>query len=156
MEPEQPAPEPKYTPEEEARARAIIEKAFEDGIDAFYAKVQKDDVIGPVFMRVVHDWTGHKRTMVDFWSRAILGTERYNGLPLPPHVALKLDQSHFDRWLKLWKEACEETMPEPLAAHVGVISANMSRHWAHALKSVEEQIAALEKNKAAAEEKSDR
>lgn len=152
MESQTPAGEPKYTAEEEAQARAIIEKGFEDGIDAFYAKVQQDDVIGPVFLRVVHDWPSHKRTMVDFWSRVVLGTERYTGLPLPPHVQLKLDQTHFDRWLKLWKEACEETMPEPLAAHVLKISTNMSNHWVHALKSVAEQIAAMEKNKGTSEQ----
>lgn len=132
--------------ETEARARAIIEKAFEDGIDRFYAKVRLDDLIGPVFLGAVHDWTAHKQVMVDFWSRAVLGTQRYGGMPLPPHVKLRLDPSHFDRWLKLWKEACDETMPEPLAQHVYAISMNMSRHWSVALTAIEEQAARLEAN----------
>jgi hemoglobin len=137
-------PEAGVDPETEARARAIIEKGFEDAIEAFYAAVREDDVIGPVFLSVVHDWDGHKRTMVDFWSRAVLGTQRYNGMPLPPHVKLKLGEAHFDRWLKLWGEACRATMPEPLADHVGALSANMSRHWTSALHSIEAQVARLE------------
>lgn len=130
--------------ETEARARAIIEKGFEDAIEAFYASVRDDDLIGPVFTAVVHDWDGHKRTMVDFWSRATLGTQRYNGMPLPPHVRLKLGATHFERWLKLWDEACRATMPEPLADHVGALSANMSRHWSSALASIEEQASRIE------------
>lgn len=130
--------------ETEARARAIIEQAFQDGIDRFYAKVRQDDLIGPVFLGAVHDWAGHKQTMVDFWSRAVLGTQRYGGMPLPPHVKLRLTPSHFDRWLKLWKEACDETMPEPLAEHVHGISVNMSRHWSGALTAIEEQAAKLD------------
>jgi hemoglobin len=131
-------------PETEARARAIIEKGFEDAITLFYDKVRDDDVIGPVFSAVVHDWDAHQRTMVDFWSRAVLGTERYKGMPLPPHVRLRLNESHFERWLKLWKEACEASMSEPLADHVGRISANMSRHWSQALAAVERQAQQLE------------
>lgn len=137
-------PETETDAETEARASAIIEKGFEDAIDAFYAAVRQDDLIGPVFLRVVHDWDSHKRTMVDFWSRAVLGTQRYNGMPLPPHVKLRLDPSHFERWLKLWDKACRATMPEPLADHMGALSANMSRHWTSALSSIEEQAARLE------------
>ena len=133
--------------ETEARARAIIEKAFQDAIDSFYARVREDDLIGPVFIARVHDWISHKQTIVDFWSRAVLGTQRYNGMPLPPHVKLRLNQAHFDRWLKLWKEACVETMPEPLADHVGALSGNMANHWSSALAGIEEQAIRLEQEK---------
>lgn len=131
-------------PELEARARAIIEKGFEDGIERFYEKVRGDDLIGPVFARVVHDWAAHKQTMVDFWSRAVLGTQRYGGMPLPPHVRLGLTAAHFERWLALWKEACRETMPEPLADHVSAIATNMSNHWSKALEAIEAQATKLE------------
>ena len=134
------------TPEEEAQARAIIEKGFEDAIDHFYAAVRQDDVIGPVFTAAVHDWDGHKQTMVDFWSRVVLGTERYNGMPLPPHVKLDLKDEHFERWLQLWNAACHDTMPEPLAEHVMARSRNMASHWSAALKAVAEQHAKLSRN----------
>ncbi|MBM3608681.1 MAG: group III truncated hemoglobin [Alphaproteobacteria bacterium] len=129
------------TPEEEAQARAIIEKGFEDAIDHFYAAVREDDLIGPVFHAAVHDWDGHKRTMVDFWSRVVLGTERYNGMPLPPHVKLDLNDDHFTRWLDVWSKACNANMPEPLAEHVIARSRNMASHWSAALKSVAQQHA---------------
>lgn len=139
-------PERAPTPQEEAQARAIIEKGFEDAIDHFYAAVRQDDVIGPVFIATVHDWDDHKRTMVNFWSRVVLGTERYNGMPLPPHVKLDLNEDHFERWLKLWNAACYDTMPEPLAEHVMARSRNMASHWTSALKAVAQQHAKLSGN----------
>lgn len=131
---------------EEQRARAIIEQALADAIDHFYAAVREDDVIGPVFAAAVHDWAAHKQTMVDFWSRMVLGTERYAGMPLPPHIALDLNDAHFIRWLELWGAACNACMPEPLAEHVIQRSRNMASHWSQALASVARQHADLMKD----------
>lgn len=121
------------TPEEEAAARATIEAALEAGMRRFYDKVHADALIGPVFARVVHDWDAHIRTMTDFWAQAVLGAKRYAGQPFAPHLPLRIGQAHFDRWLALWKEAAEETMPPPLAAHVVAMAQNMSHCWGRAL-----------------------
>lgn len=142
-----PPPLTEIDDETEAKARAIIETAFEDAIDNFYARVRDDDLIGPIFLATIHDWPAHKRTMVDFWSRAVLGTQRYNGMPLPPHVRLRLGPEHFRRWLELWSAACRDTMPEPLADHTGALSASMANHWSTALAAIEEQSAKLEARK---------
>ncbi|MFZ9502519.1 MAG: group III truncated hemoglobin [Beijerinckiaceae bacterium] len=125
---------PQFDDAEEAAARAIIEDALKAALVRFYEKIRADDLIGPMFARVVHDWDAHIRTMQDFWSRAILGTERYNGQPFQPHVGLGVRSEHFDRWLALWKQAAEETMPEPLAEHVVGMASNMSHCWGAALE----------------------
>jgi hemoglobin len=119
---------------EEAKARQIIEDSLEPTLRNFYDKVKADDLIGPVFERAVHDWDGHIKVMVDFWSGALLGTGRYKAQPFPPHVPLKIGQAHFDRWLTLWTEATHETMPEALAGHVSKMAANMSHCWGRALE----------------------
>lgn len=129
------------TVEQEIEARAIIEKALEDGVARFYDIVREDDLIGPIFIEAVHDFPGHMKTMVDFWSRMTLGTERYAGMPLPPHVKLDLKPEHFERWLAIWKQAADETMPAPLADLVTQRAASMSVHWMTALQSVAEQQA---------------
>ncbi|MFN3892503.1 MAG: group III truncated hemoglobin [Beijerinckiaceae bacterium] len=121
---------------EEARARQIIEDSLEPALRRFYDKVKADELIGPVFERAVHDWDAHIRIMVDFWSGALLGTGRYRGQPFAPHVPLRIGQAHFDRWLVLWKEAAEETMPPGLAAHVARMAGNMSHCWGRALESL--------------------
>jgi hemoglobin len=121
---------------EEAEARKTIEDSLEPALRRFYEKVQADDLIGPVFARAVHDWDAHIKVMVDFWSRALLGTERYHGQPFQPHVPLQIGQAHFDRWLVLWREATHETMPAGLADHISKAAANMSHCWGRALESM--------------------
>lgn len=121
---------------EEAAAREQIEQALDAALRRFYEKVQQDDLIGPVFARAVHDWDGHIHVMRDFWSRALLGTTRYNGQPFPPHLTLGIGHSHFERWLKLWEEAANETMPPALASHVVNMAGNMSHCWGRALESM--------------------
>ncbi len=122
--------------DEEVKARQIIENSLEPALRCFYARVKTDDLIGPVFARTVHDWDAHIQIMVDYWSRALLGSERYQGQPFAPHVPLKIGQAHFDRWLVLWSEAAHETMPYGLAEHVSKMAGNMSHCWGRALESM--------------------
>lgn len=79
-------------------------------VDTFYDKVQRDAVLGPVFNPVVHDWAEHKATLVKFWSSVALGTREYRGNPMAVHRPLAIDDSHFGRWLGLWRG----TVPEVL------------------------------------------
>ncbi|GAB2508179.1 group III truncated hemoglobin [Pseudoxanthomonas sangjuensis] len=81
-------------------------------VDAFYDKVRRDAVLGPVFNPVVHDWPAHKARLVQFWTSVALGTREYRGNPMAVHRPLPIDDSHFGRWLGLWRG----TLTEVLAA----------------------------------------
>jgi hemoglobin len=88
-------------------------------VSAFYAKARRDDVIGPVFDRVVapENWPHHIQTITDFWSSMLLGTRRYAGRPMPKHLAIpELSDEHFQRWLTLFRETAEEICPPHIAA----------------------------------------
>jgi hemoglobin len=88
-------------------------------VSAFYAKARTDDVIGPVFARVVPDdhWPQHIATITDFWSAMLLGTRRYMGRPMPKHIAIpELTDAHFQRWLTLFGETATEHCPPAVAA----------------------------------------
>src|SRR5688500_3596000 len=88
-------------------------------VSAFYAKARRDEVIGPVFNRVVaaEDWPEHIRPITDFWSSMLLGTRRYVGRPMPKHVAIpELQGQHFQRWLTRFRAAAEELCPPHIAA----------------------------------------
>ena len=75
-------------------------------VDTFYLSVQLDDHIGPIFNRVVEGrWDVHLEKMYGFWGTVLLGTSSYFGRPFPPHLKLGIEQSHFDRWIKLWRES---------------------------------------------------
>ena len=88
-------------------------------VAAFYAKARQDDVIGPVFNRVVapDHWPQHIATITDFWSSMLLGTRRYMGRPMPKHIAIpELSDAHFQRWLTLFRETAEDLCPPHIAA----------------------------------------
>ena len=88
-------------------------------VSGFYAKARQDDLIGPVFNRVVPDdhWPQHIQTITDFWSAMLLGTRRYMGRPMPKHIAIpELSDAHFQRWLTLFRETAEELCPPEVAA----------------------------------------
>ncbi|MDC9822865.1 group III truncated hemoglobin [Devosia sp. ZB163] len=96
---------------DEAMVRAVVE--------SFYAKARRDDVIGPVFNRVIPDeeWPAHLDKITDFWSSMLLGTGRYRGRPMPAHIAIpELADPHFQRWLSLFRMTVEELCPPAVAA----------------------------------------
>lgn len=96
---------------DEAMIRAVV--------DRFYALAREDAVIGPVFRGAVPDdrWQAHLDTIVDFWSSMLIGTGRYNGRPMPKHLALPdLNDAHFRRWLALFRYTVDEICPPPIAS----------------------------------------
>ncbi|MGN6304685.1 MAG: group III truncated hemoglobin, partial [Mesorhizobium sp.] len=63
------------------------------------------------------EWPHHLAKMCDFWSATLLRTSRYQGRPLPPHLALPgIGEEHFRRWLMLFRASVEQLCPPPVAA----------------------------------------
>lgn len=92
------------------------EAAIAACVRAFYAKARTDALLGPIFAAKVEDWEVHHRVVADFWSRALLGTDRYQGKPFVVHANLPVELEHFDRWLALFEETARATLPDDLAA----------------------------------------
>ena len=96
---------------DEAMVRAVV--------NDFYRKARLDEVIGPVFNRVIpdEDWPAHLDKITAFWSSMLLGTANYDGRPMPKHLAIgDLADRHFARWLGLFKETVDELCPPAVAA----------------------------------------
>ncbi|MBK0401318.1 group III truncated hemoglobin [Limibaculum sp. M0105] len=87
-------------------------------VDRFYAKVRRDQVLGPIFEAHVKDWAPHLERMVAFWSSVALMTGRYHGRPVPAHTPLPVTGAHFERWLVLFRETAREVCSPEGAAHV--------------------------------------
>ncbi|HTN62795.1 MAG TPA: DUF1971 domain-containing protein [Devosia sp.] len=88
-------------------------------VDAFYTKVRTDPLIGPVFDAHIapERWPAHLGKMYDFWSSLLLGSGRYDGRPMPKHMAIsELSDPHFVRWLALYRQTVEELCLPPTAA----------------------------------------
>jgi hemoglobin len=98
---------------------AVTESQIVALVDAFYAKVRRDEVLAPVFERVIapDSWPVHLAKMYDFWSSVMLTTGRYKGNPLGVHMRVAgLESDMFTRWLALFRATAEELFPPALAA----------------------------------------
>ena len=108
----------------EGSAKAADTPANEEAIGLcvrrFYETAQKDPLLAPVFEVSIADWEHHFSKLQDFWSRALLGTERYSGFPFPPHLRLPVEPEHFARWLALFERTAGETLPPELAEKAAV------------------------------------
>ncbi|CAX26798.1 MAG: group III truncated hemoglobin [Methylobacteriaceae bacterium] len=94
----------------------LTEAALAAFLDAFYARVRRDPLIGPVFAAKIPDeaWPRHLATIHDFWSSVLLKTGRYKGNPFGRHLGIEgINPAHFARWLGLFEEtAAEIFVPE--------------------------------------------
>jgi hemoglobin len=108
------------------RAELSAEIAERTGIDdamierlvrAFYARIQKDAELGPIFAARIRDWEPHLQRMFAFWSSVALMSGVYHGQPMQKHVVLPIDGRHFDRWLALFEETARAECPPVAADH---------------------------------------
>jgi hemoglobin len=82
-------------------------------VDAFYARVQADDLLGPIFNEVARvDWDAHLPKMYAFWQSVLFGKAGFRGNPLMVHKALSrltpLTEHEFERWLSLFHATVDE------------------------------------------------
>ena len=86
-------------------------------VPAFYARVRRDPLLGPVFGAAVGDWDAHHAKLTAFWSSVMLTSGRYKGSPMQAHVKHReaIRPEMFARWLALWGETARELLPVAVA-----------------------------------------
>lgn len=96
----------------------VDEIQLETLIPRFYARVRDDALIGPVFDDAIAKWDEHLEKLVAFWSSVMLTSGRYKGNPVAAHMQhiAAITPQMFDRWLALWADVTEESLPPPAAA----------------------------------------
>jgi hemoglobin len=100
-----------------AERTGIDEAMIERLIRAFYARVNDDPLLGPIFAARIADWEPHLQRMFAFWSSVALMTGRYHGQPMRVHLPLPVDAEHFDRWLALFEDTARDICPPVAAEH---------------------------------------
>ncbi len=100
-------------------------------VQLFYAKVQADALLAPVFSHV--DWPKHLPVMYNFWSSMLLGDHSYQGNPFQKHIPLKIESSHFQRWLELFKLTVDENFAGTTAEEVKSRAQSIAGVWQHKL-----------------------
>ena len=114
-----PAPERVIVVDGKPLPDVLDEEMIAAVVHGFYDKIRKDELLGPIFNGAIaeRDWPRHLDTMCAFWSATLLRTGRYDGRPLPPHLALPgLAEQHFRRWLTLFRETVNTLCPPDVAA----------------------------------------
>lgn len=85
-------------------------------VSTFYAKIKKDDYIGPFFLKAIPDeaWPDHLKKLTDFWENNLFFARKYKGNPIKAHQQLdvvnnyNITQKHFGKWLELWLTTINE------------------------------------------------
>ena len=82
-------------------------------VDAFYANIRADELLGPVFDDIMQvDWEVHLPRMYAFWETVLFQKAGYKGNPVQKHLdvnrVIPLDNSHFERWLAIFRESIQE------------------------------------------------
>lgn len=99
---------------------AVLDEAMIHAVvHGFYARIREDDLLGPVFNGAIaaEQWPRHLAKMCDFWSSMLLRSGRYEGRPLPPHLAIPgLAEEHFRRWLTLFQATVSALCPPDVAS----------------------------------------
>ena len=95
---------------------SLNEQSIATLVDTFYARVREDDLIGPVFNRVVADWPEHLANLKEFWSSVVLSAGTYKGNPMMAHLPIpEMDQEHLVRWLTLWQQTTADLFEPEIA-----------------------------------------
>lgn len=78
-------------------------------VNAFYTKVRKDDLIGPIFASKIADdkWGLHLERMYSFWNTVLFSVRDYSGNPFSKHADLPVNKAHFTRWVDLFSETID-------------------------------------------------
>jgi hemoglobin len=98
-------------------------------VDAFYDKVNRDPLLGPLFSHV--NWPTHLPIMYDFWSSMVLGDQSYRGNPFGKHVPLPIKANHFDVWLSLFKQTVDENFRGSTADEIKMRAQSIAGVWRH-------------------------
>ena len=107
-------------------------------VDAFYAKMPSDDLVGHVFMDVAQvDFSKHLPKMYHFWEMLLLGGTNYHGAPMRPHLEInqkiQLTPAHFARWLELFYATLDEYFEGPKTEDAKLKARNIADTWAYKL-----------------------
>lgn len=126
----------------------ISEESIKVLINTFYQKVQKDELLRPLFEAKIgntaQQWAPHLETMYDFWSAIMLKTGRYQGNPMRKHKdLLPFDETLFDQWLALFAQTAREVHTQTIADEYIKRSQTIASSLRYALYNKIDQFAQL-------------
>lgn len=83
---------------------------------AFYARVRRHDVLGPIFARAISPedgpaWRAHEAKIAGFWRAAFQIDHSFRGSPMQAHVTNgEVRPEHFPMWLETFHAAARDVL----------------------------------------------
>ena len=107
--------------------RADLELLLRD----FYARAFADELLGHVFVDVVHmDLEEHLPSIAGFWEKVLFNTGSYNGRAMQVHrdvhQRVPLTEDHFARWLALWRASLDAHFAGPVTEQADAHATRMA------------------------------
>lgn len=104
-------------------------------VPTFYDRVQRDDLLGPIFTEVAQvDWDEHLPKLTAFWCQMVLGIPGFRGSPAAKHVQTARKHpftlEHFDRWIALFHDTIDRAWHGPKAEEIKNRSVMIARYQA--------------------------
>lgn len=109
----------------------ITKTQIESFIKNFYTKVNKDNLLSPIFNDVASvDWSEHIPKLAKFWNSIMLKTGEYHGNAYQKHIALVnkvcINDSHFKRWLDLFEKEAKQHFSDSVAKDITFKATNIA------------------------------
>ncbi len=92
-------------------------------VNAFYQRVQKDELLGFIFDEVARtNWETHLPKMYAFWETVMFRSGGFTGNPIVAHAKLlsqtAMGREQFDRWLLLFRSTVDDLYAGENADHI--------------------------------------
>ncbi len=103
-------------------------------VNTFYEQVRQDEMLGPIFNKIIQHWPEHLDRLTDFWETNLLFTRNYKGNPIQAHSDVdrqldnRISMEHFGRWLHLWFSTIEAHFTGTNAENAKSRARKMSTH----------------------------
>ena len=109
-----------------AEAIGVDAEYIDRFVEAFYARIREDGLLGPIFAERIADWPAHLARMKAFWRSVLHNSGEFSGNPMLKHIAIPgLEQRHFAHWLTLFYATLGELEPSDDATRLVAERARM-------------------------------
>jgi hemoglobin len=120
------------TVQERVAASGVTREQIRAVMNAFYSRVRRDEILGPVFDKVVAeaDWPAHLEKVARFWDLAFRLDHNYaaHGFMSAHMKHMHIREEQTRRWLQLFDESLGETCSEREAAAFRAIAQAMTEN----------------------------
>ena len=130
------------SPNPDARPDLDGEAPIAELVRAFYARVQQDDLLAPVFVDQAQvDWDEHLPNITAFWMKLEHKVPGFSGVPTATHrrlaAAVPFRAEQFGRWVELFHDTIDAGWAGPHAESIKARAVHIARAQSRVVEGAE-------------------